>query len=94
MIPADTYGRGMPAGISFQDSTLLCVNKDVAEELVYTVMKSLWSKVGMQTMHAVKSTFKAMTLQNNFFGAAVPLHPGAVKFWKEQGVTIPAELMP
>lgn len=93
-IPADTYGKGMPASITFQDSTILCVNKDVPEDLVYTVMKTLWSKKGRQAMIGVKSTFKAMTLENNFFGAAVPLHPGAVKFWKEQGVAIPARLIP
>jgi TRAP-type uncharacterized transport system substrate-binding protein len=45
-------------------------------------------------MVTAKKTFKAMTLENAFRGASVPLHPGAVKFWKEQGKEIPADLMP
>ena len=93
-IPAGTYGKNMPECKSFQDSTILSANKNLSEDLVYTVMKTLWSKAGMETMVTAKKTFKEMTLDNNFKGASVPLHPGAVKFWKEQGVTIPANLMP
>jgi hypothetical protein len=93
-IPAGTYGKGMPECKSFQDSTILSVNKDISEDLVYTIMKTLWSKDGMQAMVTAKKTFDEMTLENGFRGASVPLHPGAVKFWKEQGKTIPANLMP
>ena len=57
-------------------------------------MKTLWSKAGMEAMLMAKKTFKEMTLENNFSGASVPMHPGAVKFWKEQGKEIPAKLMP
>jgi hypothetical protein len=94
VIPAGTYGKGMPECKSFQDSTILSVNKDIPEDLVYTIMKTLWSTEGMQAMVTAKKTFKAMTLENAFRGASVPLHPGAVKFWKEQGKSIPPELMP
>jgi TRAP-type uncharacterized transport system substrate-binding protein len=27
-------------------------------------------------------------------GLGIPLHPGALKYWKEKGMTIPAELIP
>jgi TRAP transporter TAXI family solute receptor len=93
-IPAGTYGKGMPECKSFQDSTILSVNKGVSEDLVYTIMKTLWSAEGMEAMVTAKKTFKEMTLENAFRGASVPLHPGAVKFWKEQGKTIPDNLMP
>ena len=94
VIPAGTYGKGMPACKSFQDSTILSANKDLPVDLVYTIMKTLWSDGGMQAMVAAKKTFKSMTLKNAFRGASVPLHPGAVKFWMEQGKSIPDELMP
>jgi TRAP transporter TAXI family solute receptor len=94
VIPAGTYGKGMPECKSFQDSTILSVNKDMPEELVYNIMKALWSDKGMAAMVAAKKTFKEMNLENGFRGASVPLHPGAVKFWKEQDKEIPAELMP
>ena len=94
VIPAGTYGKGMPETKSFQDSTILSANSELPEDLVYTIMKTLWSEQGMQAMTTAKKTFKAMNLDNAFRGASVPLHPGAVKFWKEQGKEIPAELMP
>jgi hypothetical protein len=93
-IPAGTYGKGMPATKSFQDSCILTTSKDIPEDLVYTIMKTLWSKEGMEAMVMAKKSFKEMTLENGFTGASVPLHPGAVKFWKEQGKEIPANLMP
>lgn len=91
-IPAGTYGEGMPACSSFQDATFLCANKDVPADVVYNVMKALWSPEGMTAMVAAKKTFKSMTLENNFEGASIPLHPGAVKFWEENGKTVPANL--
>jgi TRAP transporter TAXI family solute receptor len=93
-IPAGTYGKDMPATKSFQDSCILTTNMDQPENLVYTIMKTLWSKKGMEAMVMAKKSFNEMTLQNGFTGASVPLHPGAVKFWKEQGKEIPADLMP
>lgn len=93
VIPAGTYGKDIPATKSFQDSCILTTNADQPEELVYTIMKTLWSAEGMQAMVMAKKTFKAMNMENAFSGASVPLHPGAIKFWKEQGKEIPANLM-
>ena len=93
-IPAGTYGKDMPATKSFQDACILTTNKDQPEDLVYTIMKTLWSKEGMEAMVMAKKEFKEMNMENAFTGASVPLHPGAVKFWKEQGKEIPANLMP
>jgi TRAP-type uncharacterized transport system substrate-binding protein len=84
----------MPACKSFQDSCMLSTSVDQPEDLVYTIMKTLWSKEGMQAMVTAHKALKEMTLENAFTGASVPLHPGAVKFWTEQGKTIPAKLKP
>jgi TRAP transporter TAXI family solute receptor len=93
-IPAGTYGKDMPACKSFQDSCILTTNNAEDADLVYMVMKTLWSKEGMAAMVSAKKTFKTMTLENGFTGASVPLHKGAAKFWTEQGKTIPANLKP
>ena len=81
-----------PACSTFQDATFLCANAEVPADVVYDVMKILWSKEGMEAMTAAKKTFKTMTLENSFDGASIPLHPGAVKFWEEQGMTVPDNL--
>ena len=91
-IPAGTYAEGMPACSSFQDATFLCANADVPADVVYNVMKTLWSEAGMEAMVQAKPTFKTMTLENAFDGASIPLHPGAVKFWEEMGKTVPDDL--
>ena len=94
IIPAGTYGKDMPECKTFQDSTILSTNPSMDEALVYNIMKTLWSKAGMEAMVSAKKTFKAMTLENAFRGASVPLHKGAYKFWMEQGKTIPDNLKP
>lgn len=94
VIPAGTYGEGMPECRTFQDSTILSVGKQVPADIVYKVMKALWSKKGMAAMVAAKKTFKAMTLENAFRGASVPMHPGAYKFWTEMGKKVPDALKP
>jgi len=93
-IPAGTYAKGMPACKTFQDSTILSTNSQQPEDLVYKVMKALWSPEGMKAMVAAKKTFKAMTMENAFRGASVPMHKGAAKFWTEQGKKIPDNLKP
>lgn len=94
VIPAGVYGKDMPECKTFQDATMLAVGKNVPEDVVYNVMKVMWSKQGMEEMVTAKKEFEEMNLENNFTGASVPLHPGAVKFWKEMGKTIPEKLMP
>jgi len=90
VIPAGTYGKDMPETKSFQDSTILAVNKDLPEDLVYAVTKAMWSAAGMEAMTTAKAEFASMNMGNAFSGSSV----GAVKFWKEKGKQIPAELMP
>jgi len=94
VIPAGTYGKRMPECSTFQDATILSCHRNVPEDIVYRVMKALWSPEGLATMVAAKKTFKGMTVENAFLGASVQLHPGAVKFWTEQGQTIPESLGP
>ncbi|MCP4747489.1 MAG: TAXI family TRAP transporter solute-binding subunit [Desulfobacteraceae bacterium] len=92
-IPAGAYGKEFPECKTFQDSTILSTNEKLPEHLIYTVMKTLWSKEGMKKMVSAKKTFKEMTMENALKGVSVPFHPGAVKFWKEQGQKIPENLI-
>jgi hypothetical protein len=94
VIPAGTYGKGMPECKSFQDSCILSTNASLPEDLIYAIMKTLWSKEGMESLVTAHKAAKEMTLENGFTGSSVPLHPGAAKFWTEQGKTIPAKLIP
>lgn len=67
-------------------------NKDVSEELVYQVMKTvLENNADMVTAHkAARETLLENWSKNTF----LPFHAGAVRYLKEQGVDVPADLIP
>ena len=37
-------------------------------------------------MVSQKKTFKEMSVAGGITGIVTPMHPGAIKFWKEKGV--------
>ncbi len=88
-IPAGTY-RGVDVDTpSFFDSALLVANAKVNPEHVYELLSAVWSDAGLKHMVGQKKTFKAMSVADGLKGVnpeATPLHPGAIKFWKEKGV--------
>ncbi|MEN8730217.1 MAG: TAXI family TRAP transporter solute-binding subunit, partial [Desulfuromonadales bacterium] len=87
-IPAGTYS-GVDYDVkSFQDSALWVANKDVDPEHVYDALANIYTKEGLSYMVKVKSTAKSMSVEGGLTGIVTPVHAGAQKFWKEQGLTI------
>ncbi len=85
-VPAGTYKGVDVETPSFQDSALWVANADVPEDVVYTLLKTIYTEEGLKHMVSQKKTFKEMTVKNGPKGIVTPLHPGAIKFWKEQGL--------
>lgn len=93
-IPANTYsGVDYPVA-SFQDSALWVAGEHVSEDVVYKALADIYSKEGLAYMVKVKSTAKAMSVEGGLDGIVTPVHPGAVKFWEEKGLTITPEQKP
>ncbi len=85
-VPAGTYrGVDKEAG-SFQDSALWVANANVADDVVYDMLAAIYTDEGLAHMVSQKKTFKAMSIAKGVDGIVTPLHPGAIKFWKEKGV--------
>ncbi len=85
-VPAGTY-KGVDAEVgSFQDSALWVANKDVPDQVVYDLLSVIYTKEGLAHMVSQKKTFKAMSVAAGADGIVTPMHPGAIKFWKEKGV--------
>lgn len=86
-IPANTY-KGQSAAVkSFQDSALWIVNEKVPTDVVYNMIKSVYSKEGLAYLVTIKKTAKQMSVAGGTKGTSkLRLHPGAEKFWKEMGV--------
>ncbi|MFH1217910.1 MAG: TAXI family TRAP transporter solute-binding subunit [Pseudomonadota bacterium] len=86
VIPAGTY-KGVDRNVeSYQDSTLWVANKHVPEDVVYTLLSKIYTEEGLAHMREVKITAAAMRIKNGIKGIVTPLHPGAIKFWKEKGL--------
>jgi len=85
-VPAGTY-RGVDYDApAFQDSTLWVANSKVPADVVYKLLSVIFTDEGLKHMVGIKKTFKEMAVKIGTKGIVTPLHPGAIKFWKEKGV--------
>jgi TRAP-type uncharacterized transport system substrate-binding protein len=64
--------------------TILVTNKDLPDELVYQITKSLWE--GREELIKVKDIWNQVVLEDALLGAAIPVHPGAQRYYDEKGV--------
>jgi TRAP transporter TAXI family solute receptor len=84
-IAADTYkgvGQVHTLAVGAQ-----WVTSDKADaNVVYEIVKALYSDAGQKTMVASHAKGKFITKENAVKGAGIPFHPGAEKFYKEAGV--------
>ncbi|MGC8767905.1 TAXI family TRAP transporter solute-binding subunit [Calditerrivibrio sp.] len=71
---------------------ILVVRKDLSEETVYLVTKTVFEN--LQFLSNIHPATKELSLKEALDGLPVPLHPGAYKYFKEKGLSIPKELMP
>ncbi len=85
-VPAGTY-KGVDTDTpSFQDSALWVANSKVPADVVYKLLSIIYTDAGLKHMVEQKKTFKEMSIEKGVKGIVTPLHPGAIKFWKEKGV--------
>ncbi|MBU1641101.1 MAG: TAXI family TRAP transporter solute-binding subunit [Proteobacteria bacterium] len=85
-VPAGTYRGVDHITPSFQDSALWVANADVPDDIVYKMLAAIYSDEGLAHMVEQKKTFKDMSIATGVTGIVTPLHPGAMKFWKEKGI--------
>jgi TRAP transporter TAXI family solute receptor len=64
--------------------TIMVVNKDVPDDVVYKITKALWDNHA--ELAKVKKVWNSVKLENALLGAALEVHPGAKKFYDEKGV--------
>lgn len=68
----------------------LAVRKDMSDDLVYKITKTIYDNLPEMKKSAV--TLADISLNDPFTGGNIPLHPGAIRFYKEAGKKIPANL--
>jgi TRAP transporter TAXI family solute receptor len=69
----------------------LTARADLSEDVVYKITKALWENI--DEMHQTAVTLRSVRKDDPIKAGNVPLHPGAMKYYKEIGVEIPKHLM-
>lgn len=91
VIPAGTYVSVDRDVRTIAQPNLLATTIDVPEEDVYQLTKAIYENLPF--LQGIHSATKAMALEKAIVGLPLPLHPGAARYFQEQGVTIPARLL-
>ena len=91
VIKAGTYPGQDKDVTTVAQPNFLAVNASVDEGHVYELTKSIYENLGF--LQAIHKATKAMNTESAMSGLPVPLHPGAARYYKEIGLTVPDRLM-
>ena len=84
VIPANTYKTQPEDLATFATGTYLCCRGDLDEELIYELTKYMWENIeDLQLLHAAVSNLTIDAVKDV---ADMPIHPGALRYYQEQGV--------
>lgn len=90
-IPAGSY-PGQDADLqTIAQPNLLATTIDIPEEHVYLITKTIFENLPF--LQAIHPATKAMALEKALAGLPIPLHPGAVRYYKEVGIDVPDRLI-
>lgn len=90
-IPANTYPGQTEEVNTVAQPNFLAVRHDISEDDVYLLTKTIYENLAF--LNGIHKATKAMALEKAISGLPVPLHPGAARFYKEQGISIPDHLV-
>ncbi len=91
VIPAGTYPEQDQEIRTIAQPNLLAVRADVDEDAVYQITKTIYENLPF--LRAIHNATNAMALEKAIAGLPMPLHPGAARYYQEQGIEIPADLV-
>lgn len=95
-VPADTVVPGAPAFTTWVAPLMFVTQADFSEEDAYAAVKSA-AEAQEQISETYKGTESVDYIQDtieNATTAETPLHPGVIRYFEEQGATIPDEVRP
>ena len=84
VIPAKTYKNQ-----DYQVTTLgswcnIFTSSDLSDELVYRITKAIFENI--DEIHAVGAQTRLMSVDINYDGNKIPVHPGSKRYYSEKGV--------
>ncbi|MBB4287888.1 TAXI family TRAP transporter solute-binding subunit [Roseospira goensis] len=91
VIPAGTYPDQAKDINTIAQPNILAVHEGVDEESVYLITKTIYENLPF--LNNIHPATKAMALEKAIAGLPAPVHPGAARFYEEQGIAIPDHLV-
>lgn len=91
VIAPGTYPKQEQEITTIAQPNFLAVRADVDEDAVYLITKTLYENLPF--LNAIHKATKAMDIKKAISGLPMPLHPGAARYYKEIGITIPDNLI-
>ncbi|CCQ73179.1 TAXI family TRAP transporter solute-binding subunit [Magnetospira sp. QH-2] len=91
VIPAGTYPNQAKDINTIAQPNFLAVRHDVDEDAVYRITKATYENLAF--LNAIHKATKAMAIEKAIAGLPLPLHPGALKYYQEVGIKVPAHLI-
>lgn len=87
--------RGVPAVRTLGVGAQWAVRGDIDADLVYGITQALWNPTTAKILSNSHPRADSINLESALSGLAVPLHPGAERFYREAGlITETAEVVP
>ncbi len=93
-IPLKYYQKGAMDEVaqSFGVKAMVLTRAQVSDEIAYWVTKQTFDN--LEEFKATHPAFAGLTKANMLQGLFAPLHPGAIRYYKEVGMRIPPNLLP
>ncbi|MFT2109649.1 TAXI family TRAP transporter solute-binding subunit [Marinomonas sp. 2405UD68-3] len=91
VIPANTYpGQTAPINTVAQPN-FLAARADLSDDDIYLLTKNIYENLSY--LSAIHKATSVMSIEKAINGLPMPLHPGAARYYREQGIQIPAHLV-
>ena len=84
-IPADTY-KNEEAIVTIGVPAQMIINSQVNDELAYNITSMLWNANTLKMLRMGHPKGNDVKLSSALTGMDLPLHPGAERFYREQGL--------
>lgn len=91
LIPAGAYPGLDKDAMTIAQPNFLAVRADIDEEAVYQITKTIYENLPF--LNAIHKATTAISTDKALAGLPMPLHPGAMRYYKEIGLAIPENLV-
>lgn len=85
VIPADVYGLDSDT-TTVSVGAVIIANDNLSEDAIYNLTKSLFD--GAENNSEAHAKYNELSLEEAASITGVPYHPGAAKYYEEQGITV------